>query len=318
MTDVAPEPSATHRTYLGIEIGGTKLQLVVGDARAAITERFRFDVSRERGAEGIKEDIRAAVNRVDIRTVSAIGIGFGGPVDHVTGRVITSYQVEGWGDFHIREWLHGLTGVPVWIENDANVAALGESLNGAGKGFDQVLYVTLGSGVGAGLVSGGRIHHGAGTTELELGHMRLDKNGRTVESSCSGWAVNQKIRNYARSYPDSVLAALAQRYTGAEARALPGGLQHDPGARSILDETADDLAFGLSHAVHLLNPHIVVLGGGLSLIGEPLRRAVEARLSAYLMDVLRPGPVIHLSSLKEDAVPIGALALAISKILKYE
>src|SRR5690606_26246275 len=146
------------------------------------------------------------------------------------------------------------------------------------------------------------------------GHVRLDKGGRTVESSCSGWAVDAKVRRHVESIPGSRLAALAKRYEGGEAKALAESLnQDDAGARTILAETADDLAFGLSHAVHLLNPQIIILGGGLSLIGEPLRKAVAERLPSFLMDVMRPGPVIHLSSLKEDAVPIGALALAINK-----
>lgn len=312
--DVNAVPTTGMRTYLGIEIGGTKLQLVTGDGQAAIGDRFRFAVSRTRGADGIKDDIRSTLDQINIREVTAIGIGFGGPVDHATGRVITSYQVKGWSDFLIRDWLQDLTGIPTWIENDANVAALGEARYGAGKEFGHVLYVTLGSGVGAGLVADGKIYHGGGATELELGHVRLDKGGRTVESSCSGWAVDAKVRRHVESIPGSRLAALAKRYEGGEAKALAESLnQDDAGARTILAETADDLAFGLSHAVHLLNPQIIILGGGLSLIGEPLRKAVAERLPSFLMDVMRPGPVIHLSSLKEDAVPIGALALAINK-----
>ncbi|MEX2235899.1 MAG: ROK family protein, partial [Cyclobacteriaceae bacterium] len=123
---------------------------------------------------------------------------------------ITSYQVEGWGDFVIQEWLEKLTGIPVRIDNDANVAALGESLYGAGKNAKQVFYVTLGSGVGAGVVVNNQIYHGAKYGEGEFGHIRLDKNGRTVESSCSGWAVDEKIRNYARLHQNSLLNQLTQ------------------------------------------------------------------------------------------------------------
>lgn len=304
------------RTFLGIEIGGTKLQLVVGNDQAQIIERFRFVVDPEQGANGIKNQIRQALDKIRLHSVSAIGIGFGGPVDHLTGKILTSYQIRGWGDFVLQDWLEKLTRIPVWIDNDANVAALGESLYGAGKESQVVFYVTMGSGVGAGIVVNKYIYHGARNSEAEFGHIRLDKTGRTVESSCSGWAVDEKIRSYARQHPATLLGQLTKSFSRGEARVLPTALgKNDEPARLILNDTVDDLAFGLSHVVHLVNPHTIILGGGLSLIGEPLRKMVEQKLPGYLMDVLRPGPSIQLSALKEDVVPIGALALAMKKII---
>lgn len=303
------------RTFLGIEIGGTKLQLVVGDEQAKIVDRFRFIVDPAQGAKGIKKQIREALDRILLHSVAGIGIGFGGPVDHQTGKILTSYQVPGWGEFVLQDWLEKLTRIPVWIDNDANVAALGEALHGAGKESKQVFYVTLGSGVGAGIVIGKKIYHGAHSTEAEFGHLRLDKTGRTVESCCSGWAVDARIRNYVREHAGTLLDSLTKGYTRGEARTLaPAIEQGDPASLEILETTADDLAFALSHAVHLVNPQVIILGGGLSLIGEPFRKLVEQKLPGYLMDVLRPGPSVQLSALKEDAVPVGALSLAIDKL----
>ena len=304
------------RTFLGIEIGGTKLQLVVGNDQPRILDRFRFDVDPDRGADGIKKQILQGLDKISLHSVSAIGIGFGGPVDHATGKILTSYQIKGWGDFVLQEWLEKLTRIPVWIDNDANVAALGESLHGAGKNTPVVFYVTMGSGVGAGVVVNKRIYHGAKNSEAEFGHIRLDKSGRTVESSCSGWAVDEKIRAHTRLQPQSLLAKLTKDFNRGEARVLPAAIEKgDDVSLKILHDTVDDLAFGLSHVVHLVNPHTIILGGGLALIGEPLRAAVEQKLPGYLMDVLRPGPTIQLSALKEDVVPIGALALAINKLV---
>jgi len=304
------------RTFLGIEIGGTKLQLVLGDEQARILERFRFVVDPAQGAWGIRKQIKEGLNKIRLHTVGGIGIGFGGPVDHQTGRIITSYQIEGWGDFILQDWLEKLTRIPVWIDNDANVAALGEALYGAGKDSKLVFYVTLGSGVGAGVVVNKKIYHGSKNSEAEFGHIRLDKNGRTVESSCSGWAVDEKIRKHASEHPGSLLNRLTADYARGEARVLVSALrQEDKASIDILDETADDLSFALSHAVHLMNPQTVILGGGLSLIGEPLRKRIEQKLSHYLMDVLQPGPSIQLSCLKEDVVPVGALALAINQLI---
>ncbi len=303
------------RNYLGIEIGGTKLQLVVGNDDARILERFRFVVDPEEGAKGIQKQIKSTLHKIRLHAVAAIGIGFGGPVDHMTGTIFTSHQIPGWGNFSIRDWLEEIAGIPVWIDNDANVAAFGEAFHGAGKNYNKVFYVTMGSGVGAGLVINKDIYHGATRGEAEFGHIRLDKNGKTVESTCSGWAVDERIRSYVKANPDSVLGQLTKGYTRGEARVLGAAIKlNDKASIDILEETVDDFAFALSHAVHLLNPETVILGGGLSLIGERFRQMTELKVPKYLMNVFRPGPVVQLSALQEDAVPVGALTLAISKL----
>ena len=300
------------KTLLGIEIGGTKLQIVVGDESAKIQERFRFSVSTSEGSKGIRKQIETSLREILSKIKpTAIGIGFGGPVDWKTGTICCSHHVEGWSEFPIDEWLHSLTSIPVFVDNDANVAALGEAIHGAGKNFNPVFYVTLGSGVGGGLVIDGEIYHGAKPGESEIGHLRLDKSGRTVESSCSGWAVDKKIRNAISQNPNGHLAKLVGASTGSESKFLITALeQSDSRAQQILNETADDLAFALSHVSHLFHPEIIVLGGGLSLIGEPLRAAVEKTLPSFTMKAFAPAPKISIAQLGEDAVPVGALTLA--------
>ena len=299
------------KTYLGIEIGGTKLQIVVGNENAQITKRFQFSVDQSAGAEGIRHHIAETLKDLKGIALNGIGVGFGGPINRITGKVWTSYHIEGWSDFSLRDWLKDLSGVNVAIDNDANVAALGESCYGAGKDYNIVFYVTLGSGVGGGLCIENKIYHGALPGETEMGHIRLDKSGRTVQSSCSGWAVDQKIREFVKKNSRSKLAQLTKGMKNAEAKVLTEAIGlKDPDATNILNETVDDLALGLSHAVHLLHPATIVIGGGLSLIGEPLRYLAQQKLTPYIMDAFQPGPVIQLSILKADAVPIGALRLA--------
>lgn len=300
------------RKHLAIEIGGTKLQLVVGDADGAIEQRWRFNVDRTAGGEGIRAQIAASLPEI-LRThdVSAIGVGYGGPVDWHTGRICCSHQIEGWADFPLGDWLQERTGKRVAVDNDANVAALGEALRGAGRGCDPVFYVTLGSGVGGGLVVGSRIFHGAKPGESEIGHVRLDREGTIVEDRCSGWAVDKKIRAVKHAAPDSVLAKLTAHETSGEARHLGAALaQNDAHARRIIDEVGVDLAFALSHVTHLMHPQTIVIGGGLSLLGEPLRAAVESALNGFVMSAFTPRPRIELAALREDAVPVGALLLA--------
>jgi glucokinase len=165
--------------------------------------------------------------------------------------------------------------------------------------------------VGGGLVVDERIYHGAKPGESEIGHIRLDKTGTLLESRCSGWAVDKKIREAISTNPKSILSKLVGNSTGGEATFLKPALdKNDPLAAQILNETSEDLAFGLSQAVHLFHPEIIVLGGGLSLVGEALRAAVEKHLGNFTMKAFAPGPKICLAKLGEDAVPVGALTLA--------
>jgi glucokinase len=298
--------------YIGIEIGGTKLQLVTGNAEGKILERRRSTVDRTRAASGIQQQIEADLRELTRdNQPAAIGVGFGGPVDWKTGKVCQSHHIEGWSNFGMRDWLEQLTHGPVFVDNDANVAALGEARFGAGVGFNPVFYVTLGSGVGGGLTVDGEIYHGALPGESEIGHVRLDRSGTTVESQCSGWAVDAKIRSLVKAEPRSLLAKLSKGTVLGEARFLEPALkQGDANAAKLVRETAEQLAFGLSHVVHLFHPQIIVLGGGLSNLGEPLRNGVESALRGFIMGAFLPGPKIAISKLGEDAVPVGTLRLA--------
>ena len=300
--------------YLGIEIGGSKLPIVLGDESARIVRRWRLTVDPKQGGAGIREQIKATLSELaSFAVLRGVGVGFGGPVDWRTGQIRCSHQVQGWADFQLRDWLREVTQVqvPVRVDNDANTASLGEALHGAGRGFNPVFYVTLGSGVGGGLTVDGRIYHGAIPGEAEIGHVRLNRRGAIVESRCSGWAVDRKVRALVKQKPDGVLGRLVGEANRAEAKSLGAALaKGDPDAARILATTAEDLAFGLSHVVHLLHPEMIVIGGGLSLLGEPLRAAVAQALPRFIMDAFAPGPRVALAGLGEDAVPVGALELA--------
>jgi glucokinase len=297
---------------VAIEIGGTKLQLAVGTSAGEILDRQRFAVDPAAGAAGIREEIAAALPGIVAQwRPAAIGVGYGGPVDRRTSHVVKSHHVSGWEGFPLGEWLADIAGLPVAVDNDANVAALGEALHGAGRGCDPVFYVTLGSGVGGGLVCGGRIFHGAGMGEAEIGHLRLGPAGEITEYYCSGWSLDRRIREAAAKAPASPLARLVQASPGQGAHHLgPALAAGDPLAAEILDGAAEKLALALSHVGHLCHPQVIVLGGGVALLGEPLRQAVATHLGRFMMEALRPGPRVALTTLREDAVPVGAITLA--------
>ncbi|HYG03723.1 MAG TPA: ROK family protein [Chryseosolibacter sp.] len=301
------------KSFAGIEVVDTRLQIVIGDDRANILQRYTAGINRNAGAEAMCAQITTLFNEIDTEIIRGIGIGFGGPVDHKTGKIWTSYDMEGWSNFPLRNWLSDLTGVFVSVENDANVAAFGEALFGAGRNYDNVFYVTIASGIGAGHVVGKEIYHGNRPGETELGHVRLDKTCRTVQACCSITAIETKIQSAVSTQRGSFLAKSLNRSKDQPIVSLMNGVsRNDELSLQIFFEVADDIAFAISHAVHLLHPETIVIGGNVDFVNEALRSAVEDKIKIYIMEAFHPGPDIQLSALRNDAVTVGALALAIA------
>ena len=300
------------QNFIGIEIGGTKLQLAIADESLKIKQQLSFEVNRNKGANGIKQKIEESIHQIKgDKKVSAVGVGFGGPVNYKTGMINVSHQIAGWENFNLREWLQQVSDAQVFIDNDANVAALGEAIHGAGAGFNIVFYMTIGSGIGGGLIIDKKIYHGAFPGEAEVGHLRLNKKGETLESLCSGWAVDEKIRKAITEEPNSKLANLVKDVKSNEAKFLKEALKkNDVLAKKILKKVSDNIAFGLSHVVHLFHPEVIIIGGGLSLLGNNLSDAITTALSQYVMKAFLPPPEIKIASLGKNVGPVGALELA--------
>lgn len=306
-----------NKQFLAIEIGGTKLQIVAFTEKAEVIKRWRFKIDKQKGAAGIRELINETISEIKNEIpLTGIGVGFGGPVDCQKGTICVSHQIEGWSDFPIADWLTELSGVPAWIDNDANVAALGEATYGAGSSFPTVFYMTIGSGVGGGVVQNKSLYHGQLPGEAEIGHLLLDFNGTTLESQCSGWAMDGKVRAAVAANPESILADFCQVQAnpgGETAFLSPALARNCPVAKGLLDELSTKLAWALSHVVHLFHPDVLILGGGVSLLGEPLRMGISERLPSFCMKAFQPPPIVALAGLGEEVVPLGALALALQK-----
>jgi glucokinase len=304
------------KLLLGIEIGGSKVQIVAAESAGRILQRQRFTVGSHADAATIRESLVKGLRSWKEAAWSAAGVGFGGPVDRKAGRTLCSHQIAGWDGMDLCDWVSSEIKAPTAIENDSNLAALAEAFYGAGTGRSPVFYTNSGSGVGGGLVVEGKIYHGAHPGEAEFGHVLLAPSGPTVEQCCSGWAVDRKVREHCARTPSGILARLVTQTPGCEARHLKQALiDGDASAKEILSETAGKLAFALSHVVHLFHPSTLILGGGLSLIGEPWRVAVAEALPRHLMGSFSPGPEVHLAALGEDVVPHGALMLAESLVV---
>lgn len=301
--------------FAGIEIGGSKLQIRIENAERKVITQFRTALDTDMNAEHIRNIIREKIIAFnEAHSLRAIGVGFGGPFDRENGKVFQSFQVPGWKNFPFNNWFSEWISAPVFIENDANVAALAEATLGAGRDYRKVFYCTLGSGVGSGFVEEGSLYQGT-PVEMEFGHLKIDVSGTTVEQVCSGWAINKKIRELVAGFPDSLLAQLVRSNPHHESKNLKEALQGgDPQAEQIFSLSMRTLALGFSHVVHLLGPDVIVIGGGLSLMGEIICEEVKRNLQGFLMTVFQPGPPVVLAGLGEEVVPVGAIEFAKRKL----
>jgi len=318
--------NATAPGFLGIEIGGTKLQLGFGRGDGGIDAIERRRVQPEHGAEGIRAQIvemfKTLRRRLDLRPdqFAAAGIGFGGPVDSARGIVTVSHQIEGWAGFPLVDWARETLKIDhVVLQNDADTAALGEARFGAGKGLSPVLYVNSGSGIGGGLVIDGRIYPGSGHGALEIGHLRIDLPGApsesgptTLEEIASGWAIDRAAKGLAE-WGGGLLELAGGDLDSVDAKTVALSAQQDPDGpgAEILRIATLAMGIALAHAVTLLAPRRVVLGGGVSLMDEslwllPIRKIVDERVFPPFRGTFE----IVTASLGESIVLQGALALA--------
>lgn len=246
---------------VGVDLGGTKILTALADGQGNILARVRVPTPAAQGVAAVIECLARTVREVTSgASLEAVGVGCPGPLDHVTGTVHQAPNL-GWRDVPLASLLRERLLVPVFVENDANLAALGEYARGAGRGVERMVYVTVSTGIGGGLILDGRIYHGEGGGAGEIGHMTLDPNGPRcacgrrgcLEALASGTAIARRARELGVG-DETVTAAAVARLAG----------EGDAAGAEILREAAAYLGWGLANVITLLAPKRVVLGGGVT------------------------------------------------------
>ncbi|HAL61152.1 MAG TPA: sugar kinase, partial [Chloroflexi bacterium] len=251
---------------------------------------------------------------------AAIGVSFGGPVNAAEGAVLLSHHVPGWENVPLREQLVARFGVPAAVDNDANVAALGEWRFGAGQGCHSLLYITVSTGIGGGWILDRRIYHGADSLAGEIGHMTVQPGGPVctcgrrgcLEAVAAGAAIARRARDRLTAEPQvgEILRGLVGGDAGAVtakqvSQAAEAG---DELAQQVLEEAAQALGFGIGCAIALMNPERVVVGGGVAKSGERYFQVVRAAARENVLQGMRVD--IVPAALGDDAPLWGAIALA--------
>lgn len=316
------------RHIIGVDLGGTAIKVgvvpfdggkVLG-MRSLPTESQRgpkFVVDRMVGM--IREAMRDArrEGELDEEVFKGIGIGSPGPLDRATGTVLDTPNL-GWRNFPLRDLISNQMGLDATLDNDANAATLGEWWQGAAKGVETVIGVTLGTGIGGGIVIGGRVYHGASDVAGEIGHMTIDSTGRKcncgnygcLEAYASGPAIAARaieglIAGSTSLLPDMVGGELDRITAETVSEAIVAG---DAYSADVMRETASFLGTGLANLINVLNPHMIVISGGVTRAGDhlfqPLRAEVRKRAFREASEACR----IVRSELGGMAGVIGAAA----------
>ena len=294
----------------GVDLGGTTVKLAYFDTEGQLLHKWEIPTRSGDGGKQILPDIADAINdfltRNQIPNSDIIGIGIGvpGPVSN-TG-VVNKCVNLGWGVFNIEEALQNMTGFPVKAGNDANVAALGECWMGGGKGFDTLVFATLGTGVGGGIVVGGQVIHGIHGAGGEIGHMVLHRE----ETEPCGCGKRGCVEQYGSATGIVRMAKLHGMGNVTCKDIFDAGKAGDKIALEVLDEYYDYMGQFLGSLCSAVDPEVVVLGGGVSKAGNVLLEGIEPAFHKYVFHAAS-GVRFALASLGNDAGAYGAFKLAV-------
>ncbi|PQO28253.1 ROK family protein [Blastopirellula marina] len=311
---------------IGVEIGGTKLQVALADAESLKPIcSLREEIVPANGAAGIRAQLEALIRSLLAEhSAEAIGIGFGGPLDAKTGIITTSHQVEGWDQFPLAHWCRDRFELPTTIRNDCDTAALAEASLGAGKGRQSSFYVTVGSGIGGGYVVDGQLQGGSRPAFAEIGHLRpgvgYKEADETVEAESSGFGIAQRLKDWLKNLDEedqddeyqSLLDRCDGDFTQLTTRDIVEAAQAGSNmCRTVLADGVETLGWGIAQVITLLAPEVVVIGGGVAMMPEEFfLTPLKQQVAAFVFPPLAKSYEIVPAALGEAVVVQGALLLA--------
>ena len=320
--------SVPSRYILGVDLGGTNI--VVGAATEDGTADYAMRSEPTRADQGADAVVDRIVRMIEtcLRETSAatgatradflgVGVGAPGPLDRERGIVLTTPNL-GWQNFPLRDVIAERVGLPVRLDNDANCATMGEWWMGAAKGGRNVVGVTIGTGIGGGLILDGRLYHGSSDIAGEIGHTTIDVTGRRckcgnygcLEAYASGPSIAERAREQLQGDHESIMYTLVdgelERLTAAIV--YDAAKKGDETALDVVRETARFLGAGIANLLNVFNPDVVVIAGGVTQAGntlfDPLRREVRRRAFAAAVEACRIVP----GALPGTAGVVGAVA----------
>ncbi|MBL1092235.1 MULTISPECIES: ROK family transcriptional regulator [Streptomyces] len=300
---------------VGVDFGHSHLRVAVGNLAHQVlaeeAEPIDVDASAAEGFDRAEVLVNRLIEATGIGADKVIGVGLGvpGPIDVESGTLGSTAILPGWAGTNPRQELSGRLGVPVHVDNDANLGALGELVWGGGRGAADLAYIKVASGVGAGLVISGQIYRGPGGTAGEIGHITLDESGPVCRCGNRGCLETFTAARY--------VLPLLQPSHGPDltmARVVQLAREGDPGCRRVIADVGRHIGSGVANLCNLLNPSRVVLGGDLADAGELVLAPIRESVSRYAIPSAARQLGIVTGTLGGRAEVLGALALVLSEM----
>ena len=309
------------KQYIGIDLGGTNIKGALVNENGEILRQSSCPTHAEQGTEAVTAAIAAMINDLAAgEEISGVGMGCPGMVDDVNGTVPFACNLN-WTDYDVRTALKELTGYDVRLVNDANAAALAEVVAGAAKGAESAVVVTLGTGVGGGVVIGGKLLTGYTGAASELGHMVIVAGGESCacgrkgcfETYASATALIRMTKETMEQHPESAMHPIAAELGGVDGRtAFAAQLSGDPAGKAVVEQYVHYLSIGIANIVNIFFPEVIALSGGVANQGEnllaPLREEVSRQ--EYGAAYAAKHPRIVCCTLGNTAGMIGAAMFA--------
>jgi glucokinase len=315
---------------VGVDIGGTKVAAGLVDAargqiRAQVRTPMAANGTAEEGLAAVKTaiDLLLKNTQTEVRELGGIGVCAPGPLDPTAGVIVNPPNVPCWRNFPLAARVSKLYGVAVKLDNDANAAGLAETIWGAGRGYGNVFYVTIGTGIGTGIVLDGKILHGRTGAAGEGGHVSIDYRGPKcacgkrgcIETLAAGPAIGKAARARLAKRPGD--ASLLRELAGGKIEAVTSEMvgqafaKGDRAAKEVLEQTVEYLSCWLGNVIDLLEPEVVIVGGGVSLMLRPFFAELGEKLPAYCENQRAGETPIVPSHYGEDAGIAGGAALCL-------
>ncbi len=310
----------SNRYFIGVDLGGPKIATGIANENGDLIKTVKVPTQAEDGWEVVTKRIGDTIldvlekSEIKASEVKAIGICAPGALDIPNGIVLSSPNLK-WHNVPLKKIIEDRFNIPTYFDNDANIAGLGENRFGAGKGSKHMLYMTVSTGIGGGIVIDGQIYHGATFGAGEIGHITIDVNGPLcgcgnrgcIEAIASGPAIARNAKEKLAQNPDSLLNDYPEITAKEVADAANKG---DQLANDVIETAGKYIGATLSGLINTLNPEIVVIGGGVSNMGDlildPIRKEVETRSLKSFVENLK----IVRAELGGEVGVMGAIALA--------
>ena len=321
--------AADSAAVVGVELGATGIEVAVTDLNAEILHSESRDIDIAEGPENIlgrmydMVDDALASHPGGRQKLGGIGIGLPGPVDQKKGYVVSPPIMPGWDRFPVRDRVSERYGVPCFVDNDVNIMALGEARAGMGRNVADFLFVKIGTGIGAGIISEGRIYRGVTGSAGDIGHIEIDGETRLcpcgnrgcLEIVAGGAGIGRKGRELAETEASPELAAMLNEKGRITAAEVGLAASHgDTVSLQLVIDSGRNIGRVLAKLVNFFNPEIIVLGGGVTNLGEPFIAAIREMIIRRSTALATTDLIVKKTGLGDKVGMIGAAALAVDEL----